>query len=123
MSAIIRAVYKELHYKGDYAKGKPIGVPRTHTLASQRARQGRTLIFELDHLSTLEDFPWTVLRSQEIIAFTRACMLIEVLILRHLRWLAGKAAQLTGWPPVEMGWAYALLEEAMIAAVENVYTF
>eukprot|EP00965_Chrysotila_dentata_P094821 3136020-Pleurochrysis_carterae.AAC.1 len=99
MSAIIRAVYKELHHKGDYAmgKGRREFIPclinahgKDVYIPLKRADGGRevldfdgalpictnrriflsflkTLIFELGHSNILEDFLWTVLRSEEII--------------------------------------------------------
>eukprot|EP00965_Chrysotila_dentata_P259696 6213644-Pleurochrysis_carterae.AAC.1 len=68
------------------------------------------IIFQLDHGNIPEDFLWTVPRSTESIGFTCACILIDLLMSRSMRWLAGKATQLTDWSPFKIGWVYGLLE-------------
>jgi len=149
--SLIRAVYKEMHHQGDYAKGKgrrefiPWLVEHHGTalyFPIERADGGRqdldfdgalpiylnrkyfvgflkTLVFQLVHSNVLEDFLWTVLRCEEMIAFTRACTLIDLLVSRPLRWLAGKATALTNWSPFKMGLVYDQLEHAMEAAAND----
>eukprot|EP00965_Chrysotila_dentata_P046680 1550182-Pleurochrysis_carterae.AAC.1 len=48
-----------------------------------------------------------------MIAFARACTLIDLIISRPMRWLAGKAAQLHDWSPFKMGLVHDLLANAM----------
>eukprot|EP00965_Chrysotila_dentata_P167326 5525174-Pleurochrysis_carterae.AAC.1 len=44
----------------------------------------KTLSLQLDRSNILEDFMWTVLRSEEMIALARACTLIDLLVSRPL---------------------------------------
>eukprot|EP00965_Chrysotila_dentata_P201492 6180602-Pleurochrysis_carterae.AAC.2 len=78
----------------------------------------KDLVFQLEHSYILEDFLWTMMRSEETVAFCRACTLFDLLIFRPLRWLACKAATLLDWSAFKMRWVYDLLEEAMVAAAD-----
>eukprot|EP00965_Chrysotila_dentata_P150927 4987586-Pleurochrysis_carterae.AAC.1 len=59
----------------------------------------KTLVLQLDHSKISEDFLRTTLRCTEIIA----CTLIDLLISKLVRWLAGKATQLKSWSPLKTG--------------------
>eukprot|EP00965_Chrysotila_dentata_P136361 4509520-Pleurochrysis_carterae.AAC.1 len=54
-----------------------------------------------------------------MIAFVRACTLVDILTSRPIRWLAGKATQLDDWSPSKMGRVYNLLENAMMQIADN----
>eukprot|EP00965_Chrysotila_dentata_P000754 23551-Pleurochrysis_carterae.AAC.1 len=54
-----------------------------------------------------------------MVAFTRACKLIDLLIPRPMRWLAGKATLLIEWLPYKMGWVYELLEHALAHTADS----
>eukprot|EP00965_Chrysotila_dentata_P031630 1054740-Pleurochrysis_carterae.AAC.3 len=59
-----------------------------------------------------------------MIAFTRACTLVDLLISRRMRWLASKATQLDEWSPYKMGLVFDLLEDAMTdTARDGAYLF
>eukprot|EP00965_Chrysotila_dentata_P253117 6211072-Pleurochrysis_carterae.AAC.1 len=54
-----------------------------------------------------------------MVAFARACTLIDLLITWPMRWLAGKATQLDNWLPIRMGIVYDLLDSAMVETAQN----
>lgn len=69
------------------------------------------LVFGPDHSNILEDFLFVTLRSMQYIAMTRANAIVDLLISRPLRWLAGKSSQLTEWSPYSMGEAMDVIEQ------------
>lgn len=69
------------------------------------------IVFGPDHSNILEDFLYVTLRSMQYIAMTRANAIVDLLISRPLRWLAGKSSQLAGWSPYSMGGAMDLVEQ------------
>ena len=66
-----------------------------------------------DHSNQLEDFLYSALRSVEFLAMVRANALVDVLISRPLRWLAGKQEKLTSWSPAKSTWALDLVEQTL----------
>jgi hypothetical protein len=79
-------------------------------------------VFGADHSNVLEDFLYVSFTSLEYVAMTRANALIDVLISRPLRWLAGSSFRLTkDWSPLSLGpigakGAADLVEEVFAAA-------
>lgn len=72
-----------------------------------------------DHSNILEDFLFVTLRSMQYVAMTRANAIVDLLISRSLRWLAGKSSQLTNWSPYCMGDAMDLVEQFFERAQHN----
>jgi hypothetical protein len=60
------------------------------------------LVYGADHSNILEDFLYVSFRSAQYIAMTRANGLIDILISRPLRWLAGNSYLLDNWSPLDM---------------------
>ena len=61
-----------------------------------------TLVFGADHSNILEDFLYYTFRSEQFIAMTRANAVIDLLVSKPLRWLAGSSYMLHKWSPVSM---------------------
>ena len=61
-----------------------------------------TLVNGADHSNILEDFLYIALRSDEYIAMTRANAIIDIVVSRPLRWLAGNSFNLDNWSPLDM---------------------
>ena len=55
------------------------------------------------HSNVLEDFLYVAHTKDEFIAMTRANAIIDLLVARPMRWLAGKSAELVDWSPFSMG--------------------
>ena len=77
------------------------------------------LVFSNDHSNVLEDFLYVCFTANEYIAMTRANAVIDLLISRPYRWLAGNTfdtSKLTNWSPLSMNRAlncvYTILERA-----------
>lgn len=73
-------------------------------------------VFEAKHSNILEDFLYVTFRSTQYIAMTRANAIIDLLVSRPLRWLAGKSSVLSDWSPYSMGEALDLVEEVLLVA-------
>lgn len=69
------------------------------------------IVFGPDHSNILEDFLFVTLRSTQYVAMTRANAIIDLLVSRPLRWLAGKSSQLSEWSAYAMGEALDLVEQ------------
>ena len=79
------------------------------------------LVFSADHSNILEDFLYVTLTAKEYIAMLRANSVVDLLISRPLRFLAGSAYKLDKFSPLSLGTvgkkgALDLVEEAMAAA-------
>ena len=81
----------------DYDAAVPLYIMRPYIIEFLQ-----TLVFNADHSNVLEDFLYTSFRSQQYIAMTRANAVIDLVISRPLRWLAGSSYRLTNWSPVSM---------------------
>jgi hypothetical protein len=55
------------------------------------------------HKNVLEDFLYVTHRTTEYIAMMRANAIIDLLVARPMRWMAGKSATLIDWSPYSMG--------------------
>lgn len=73
-------------------------------------------MFTPKHKNILEDFLYVSFRSTQYIAMTRANAIIDILVSRPLRWLAGKSAALRDWSPKSMGHALDLVEQLFVRA-------
>ena len=81
-------------------------------------------VFGADHSNVLEDFLYITLSALEYVAMLRANAVVDMLISRPLRWLAGKAYMLDNFSPLSLGTvgkkgALDLAEEAMANAAIN----
>jgi hypothetical protein len=79
------------------------------------------LVYSADHSNVLEDFLYITLSAKEYIAMLRANSIVDLLISRPLRFLAGSAYKLDNFSPLSLGTvgkkgALDLVEEAMDAA-------
>ena len=79
------------------------------------------LVYSADHSNILEDFLYITLSAKEYIAMLRANSVVDLLISRPLRFLAGSAYKLDNFSPLSLGTvgkkgALDLVEEAMDAA-------
>lgn len=73
-------------------------------------------VYEPKHQNILEDFLYVTFRSTQYIAMIRANALVDILISRPLRWLAGKSSELQNWSPYSMGEAFDAVEQFLIRA-------
>jgi hypothetical protein len=78
-----------------------------------------TLVYGADHSNILEDFLYLSFRSVEYIAMTRANALIDLLISRPLRWLAGNAYLLDNFSPIDMRIALGLVHDIFLKAADD----
>jgi hypothetical protein len=76
-----------------------------------------TLVFGADHSNILEDFLYISFCSVQFIAMTRANAIVDLLISRPLRWLAGNSYQLDNWSPLDMNVAADLVDDVFEKAV------
>eukprot|EP00966_Prymnesium_polylepis_P041978 974798-Prymnesium_polylepis.1 len=60
-------------------------------------------VFAAGHKNILEDFLYVTHRSTEYVAMMRANAIIDLLVARPMRWLAGKSGSLVDWSPYSMG--------------------
>ena len=120
---LIRAIFKELHAGGEYAKGKgreflawlkkhypsAMWLPFERALGSRMDLSfdgcvpifwNRTIILEfLNSLlvpgadNKLETYLWRALSCNEMVAHLRVCTLFQIIISEPMRWLAGKASK------------------------------
>ena len=120
---LIRAIFKELHSGGEYAKGKgreflawlkkhypsAMWLPFERALGSRMDLGfdgcvpiffNRTIILEfLNTLlvpgadNKLETYLWRALSCNEMVAHLRVCTLFKLIISEPMRWLAGKASK------------------------------
>ena len=78
-----------------------------------------TLVYGADHSNILEDFLYLSFRSVEYIAMTRANALIDILVARPLRWLAGNAYLLDDFSPLDMRVALGLVHDIFVKATDD----
>lgn len=83
------------------------------------ARFLRQMLTPGDASNILEQYLWAVLNSLEMVALIRACTLIDLLISRPLRWLAGKSSELHNWSIYKMGWSMSLVEQVLTRAAAD----
>lgn len=81
----------------DYDAALPLYAMRPHMIEFLHS-----LVFGADHSNILEDFLYVSLSSLEYIAMVRANAIIDILISRPLRWLAGNAYQLDNFSPLDL---------------------
>ena len=67
-------------------------------------------VHKAGHSNILESFLYVTHRSVEFIAMMRANAIIDLLIARPMRWLAGKGAELEDFSPFSMGVVLELIE-------------
>ena len=60
-------------------------------------------VYAAGHKNILEDFLYQAFLTKEYVAMTRANALVDMLLVRPMRWLAGKSADLVDWSPYSMG--------------------
>ena len=74
------------------------------------------LVFGAEHSNILEDFLYTVFRSEEFIAMCRANALVDLILSRPLRFLAGKSHEMGehGWSPVSNTRALDAAEQLLV---------
>ena len=77
------------------------------------------LVYQPDHANLLEDFLWQALGCSEMVAQLRAHTLVDLLISRPLRWLAGKSAQLNDWSIYSMAGALDLVELPLVTTADK----
>jgi hypothetical protein len=75
-----------------------------------------SLVHGGDHSNILEDFLYITFRSIEYIAMTRANAIMDLLIARPMRWLAGSAYRLDNFSPVDMCTALGLVHDLLVRA-------
>ena len=95
----------------DYDAAVPLYIMRPYIIEFLQ-----TLVFNADHSNVLEDFLYTSFRSQQYIAMTRANAVIDLVISRPLRWLAGSSYRLPNWSPVSMTRALDMVEQLFVKA-------
>ena len=71
------------------------------------------------HSNVLEDFLFTAHTKDEFIAMTRANAVIDLLIARPMRWMAGKSAEMVDWSPYSMGPVLDTVEELFERAARD----
>ena len=81
-------------------------------------------VFTADHSNVLEDFLYVTFSALEYVAMLRANAVVDLLISRPLRWLAGCAYKLDNFSPLSLGTigkkgALDLIEETMAKAAIN----
>ena len=81
----------------DYDSAVPLYIMRPYMIEFLH-----TLVHGADHSNILEDFLYIALRSDEYIAMTRANAIIDIVVSRPLRWLAGNSFNLDNWSPLDM---------------------
>ena len=81
----------------DYDAAVPLYIMRPYIIEFLHS-----IVFGANHSNILEDFLYAAFRSEQFIAMTRANALIDLLISRPLRWLAGNSYNLPNWSPVSM---------------------
>ena len=149
---LIRAVFKELHAGGEYAKGKGrefwAWVEKHHPSAmvlpfecTNGSRQdisfdGAVPIFAnrkvvLEFLkgllvpganNTLEKFLWRVLSCNEMTAALRVNTLWRYIFSEPARWLSGKAGALNNWSIDSASGVLDLIEQAMVKVAADGHT-
>ena len=77
------------------------------------------LVYGADHSNILEDFLYIAYRTTEYIAMTRVNGLIDILVSRPLRWLAGNTYQLDNWSPLDMRRALKLVHDVFELAAND----
>jgi hypothetical protein len=60
-------------------------------------------VYAAGHKNILEDFLYQAFLTTEYVAMTRANAIVDMLLVRPLRWLAGKSSELVDWSPYSMG--------------------
>ena len=78
-----------------------------------------SLVYGADHSNILEDFLYMAYRSTEYIAMTRTNGLIDILVSRPLRWLAGNSYKLDNWSPLDMRHALKLVHDIFELAAND----
>jgi hypothetical protein len=68
-------------------------------------------VFTKGHKNILEDFLYQALCTTEYIAMIRANAIIDLLVARPMRWMAGKSADMTDWSPFSMGPVLDMVEQ------------
>jgi hypothetical protein len=63
------------------------------------------------HTNVLEDFLYIAHTKDEFIAMTRANAIIDLLIARPMRWMAGNSCKMENWSPFSMGPVLDTVEE------------
>lgn len=81
------------------------------------------IVFTKDHSNILEDFLYVTFRALQFTSMIRAKALVDIMILRPLRWLSGKARELNSWSPVSMGEALDLAHEFMVKVEDRIPAF
>ena len=149
---LVRALYKELHAGGEYAKGKQREweawrkkhYPSTMFMPFERANGGRQdLIFDgsvpifvnrkmvLEFLRSLivpgadnqlEKFLWRVMSCNEMTALLRVNTLWKYIFSEPTRWLAGKSNELDKWSIDSSSRVLDLTEEMMVAVANDGHT-
>ena len=91
----------------DYDAAVPLYIMRPYIVQFLHTQ----CVFSADHSNVLEDFLYISFRSEHFIAMTRANAIIDLLISRPLRWLAGKSYELPRWSPVAMTRTLDIIEK------------
>lgn len=78
-----------------------------------------SLVFQSSHENKLEDFLYTVLRTTQFVAMARANAVIDLLVSRPLRWLAGKSAVLQDWSPYKMNGVLDLVHATFVKGKDD----
>ena len=60
-------------------------------------------VYSKGHKNILEDFLYQALCTTEYIAMIRANAIIDLLVARPMRWMAGKSSDMIDWSPFSMG--------------------
>lgn len=90
----------------DFDAAVPMYINRKYMVEFLQSR-----VFERSHKNILEDFLFVTHGTVEYIAMMRANSIIDILIARPMRWLAGKSADLVDWSPISMGLVLDTVEQ------------
>ena len=82
----------------DYDAAVPMYIMRPYIIEYLHSR-----VFAAGHKNILEDYLYQAFITKEYVAMTRANAAIDLLLVRPLRWLAGKSSELVDWSPYSMG--------------------
>ena len=82
----------------EYDAAVPMYIMRQYMVEFLHSR-----VYSKGHKNILEDFLYQALCTTEYIAMIRANAIIDLLVARPMRWMAGKSADMTDWSPFSMG--------------------
>ena len=98
----------------DYDAAVPMYVMRKYIVEYLQSR-----VYAKGHKNILEDFLFAANCTTQYIAMMRANAIIDLLIARPMRWMAGKSGEMLDWSPFSMGPVLETVEELFERAAND----